>query len=563
MLEYIRILILLFSTVGYFLLFYKKKKIPIELIPIITFSSIGSVLYISGLMNVLKLGVVVILIYGLYNLRYINKNIFRDERLIYSISCFFIVVTAFFIILKNKLLEHYDNFSHWGLVVKNILENNSFPSFKSELIIFQSYSTGSASFIYYICKIIGNSSEGTMMFAQCLLILSCLYTLFIYFNKTNISKIVFIFLGCFYILISNILVIDLLVDTLIACLGIAAIIVIDRLKDDLLRCLIFTTSIFVFLSTVKSNGIYFIIIGWILIFYNIKRYQNILNMYKNFVLISIIPVVLLSYLWKAHVSYVFINGGQTKHAVSLSVYKKNLMEKGYDGVVTIAKNFIGHTLSYKNEFIYIGIIFIIILFIDRLLLKKKVNWLAPISILLIYIFYMFNLFLMYLVSMPADEIINLDSYDRYNLGIITYVIGLILIYYLKQENRRAGYYLLITIILYYPLYLHRDNIKPTLGIVNKSDLRYQMENIKDKNNIPDGKKYFIYLGDKNYSLGYSWFLARYTFLSNNVEVVNKDSKEELYKNLQNYDYIVLLENDNNIQLRLKNIKKDKVIIINV
>ena len=49
---------------------------------------------------------------------------------------------------------HYDNFSHWALIVKSMSLTNSFPSFKTDVIMFTSYPPGSAVFIYYFINII-------------------------------------------------------------------------------------------------------------------------------------------------------------------------------------------------------------------------------------------------------------------------------------------------------------------------------------------------------------------------------------------------------------------------
>ena len=54
---------------------------------------------------------------------------------------------------------HYDNFSHWAVVVKNMLITHRFPDAYSAMIDFKSYPLGSSSFLYYFCSVVG-SEEG-------------------------------------------------------------------------------------------------------------------------------------------------------------------------------------------------------------------------------------------------------------------------------------------------------------------------------------------------------------------------------------------------------------------
>lgn len=111
-------------------------------------------------------------------------------------NIFLIICTIFYYFMfKGKMLANPDDFSHWGQVAKIKIENDCMPNFKNaELIWFQSYPLGSASFIYYIYKVIG-FSEGHMIWAQILLELSSINTFFAYVKKKRVSSTVSI---CIY-----------------------------------------------------------------------------------------------------------------------------------------------------------------------------------------------------------------------------------------------------------------------------------------------------------------------------------------------------------------------------
>ena len=89
-LEYFRLLLLLFSTVGIFIFVRSKFRIPIELIPVTVFSSIGLLVFFSGILNIMKILCFIIFIFGFYGYRYL-KCVSTDKRFWISNSIFFVV----------------------------------------------------------------------------------------------------------------------------------------------------------------------------------------------------------------------------------------------------------------------------------------------------------------------------------------------------------------------------------------------------------------------------------------------------------------------------------------
>src|SRR5690606_8148309 len=83
----------------------------------------------------------------------------------------------FLVLLFQDNLTHYDNFSHWAIVLKQMLSTDAFPTPASNLIDFKNYPLGISSFIYYVCLFAGHS-QSVMLVAQGLLIFSCFYAMF-------------------------------------------------------------------------------------------------------------------------------------------------------------------------------------------------------------------------------------------------------------------------------------------------------------------------------------------------------------------------------------------------
>ena len=152
-----------------------------------------------------------------------------------------------FILLKDNLWIHYDNFSHWGIVAKEIVTYNQFPNFQSDLIQFQSYATGSASFIYYMSKITGLHSEGFMSVAQSWLVLSACFTFFVWISRNSKKYSIPVIMFIILLFIVNIQPYDLLVDTLLTSLALATINIIVFYQKSLQKITYQLSLIFLFL----------------------------------------------------------------------------------------------------------------------------------------------------------------------------------------------------------------------------------------------------------------------------------------------------------------------------
>ena len=80
---------------------------------------------------------------------------------------FFIVISAFiFRSVYGVEFTHYDNFSHWALMVKHLMIKKRFPNYSDTIFSHISYPPGASAFIYYFVLISGIKSEWFQMFVQ-------------------------------------------------------------------------------------------------------------------------------------------------------------------------------------------------------------------------------------------------------------------------------------------------------------------------------------------------------------------------------------------------------------
>lgn len=232
--QIVKILLVLISFTGYYIYAKRKLKIKEEFIPIIIFSSIGVLEFLAGILNFMKAMAVVICIVGVVIFikeLYLQIKSREKIKINFNIIIFILFAGLFAYLLKGIRLVHYDNFSHWGIVVKEILAENRLPNFLSSAITFKAYPTGTACFIYYICKFIGQT-EGVMLFAQSILILSSIYTVFAFCNKKKIINYIFGIIITIYMIIGNIFIDQLLVDTVLTAMGLGALVIIIEYKSD-------------------------------------------------------------------------------------------------------------------------------------------------------------------------------------------------------------------------------------------------------------------------------------------------------------------------------------------
>jgi len=254
------------SSIGFYLYTKEKTNIKKEFIPLIIISTITCIMFLAGILNFMKITGIILGVIGFYlaieEIYYIIKNK-RKLKIDFNLLIYLIMLCIFAYLLNDIKVIGYDNFSHWAIIVKDILINDKLPNFTSKVIIFKAYPPGTACFLYYVCTYIG-SSEDIMLFAQSILILSSIYTLFALCTKENKINWLIAILSTIYLLLGNIFITDLLVDTVLPVMGIAALIIIEYYKEENNKGLIYSIPILSALILVKNSGIFFVIIDLII-----------------------------------------------------------------------------------------------------------------------------------------------------------------------------------------------------------------------------------------------------------------------------------------------------------
>lgn len=230
--------LLFLSFPGYFFVVYRFGKVRKWFVPVVSMSGIGLVLFWGGLLNCLALTADLLLLGGVagfavFLVFFIRGEIHLPEGSLCGF-CFVLGTMAFALLSLNLKMIHYDNFSHWALIVKYLLSADRFPGADSILIPFRDYPPGSSLFIYYVCRFAGHS-QGMMILAQNSLIFACFYAVFgIVKERRRFLLYSFLGMGCAVLSYLNltIRINNLLVDFLLPLLAMASLAVSWRYREE-------------------------------------------------------------------------------------------------------------------------------------------------------------------------------------------------------------------------------------------------------------------------------------------------------------------------------------------
>ncbi|MBG9987744.1 lantibiotic ABC transporter permease [Aerococcaceae bacterium DSM 111176] len=436
LLTILRVSIFVFSLYGGSRFFFEQIQISRLFSWITHILTIIIVLYIMAYFDLLELTVYLLFGlstgYGIYSLirRLYLKEFEKTNLTTVNLWMFFYCILIG-LTLWGTYLEHYDNFSHWALIVKFLFTENSLPDATHEIISYNSYPMGTSLYLYYAVKIAG-FSDNVMLLGHFSFIASAIYAMFAVIRDR--SRVMIIFLMGLGITLFNIYNIsirmnNLLVDFVLPVLALAGISMVFSTRHQPLKM-----SILVFLTTavlclVKSSGMIFAVIVWCYYLYQIIKIHVVQRKDWKILGISLLTVVLsltpILY-WNV---YVKANFPVTKHEVSLTTYQTIFNEKDNTVIQEILDKIINYFFDMGQLSTQGLILFNVILLISFLVIRfylKRPNSLLKMLVLgnFIYIVYYLGIVFMFLFSMPVEEAVNLAGIERYTSSMIIFILGL-------------------------------------------------------------------------------------------------------------------------------------------
>lgn len=435
---YVRLLFLCLSIFGYILFLKKQCKIDLAFGPAMTVLFIMGVVFLGGIIGLLQWVTYLVLILGLALLVWmlIKKPATDWKSILTNPSLIFLTISGIYLYLRfhNRILYSYDDFSHWGLMVKSMLSNNGFPTAANSFITFQSYPPGSACWIYFVSRAVG-TSEGLYLFAQAMLTLACLSPLFGFFKKRRWYDLLLPLAGVVLIYTNALDPNCLGVDVLLAAAGLASVLTIYRYRDRLASHYLLILPMVFSTILIKNSGIYFSLVSMALCLYYLYEQKSAAKRVKIIaaLVLVIVPIIILL-LWRTHVSASFEDGLATKHAMSL----QNFLGK-WEGNKTHAADMLKVILllminPLKNSTIIVLGGLIVIAVLEALIRRDQKANQRNITLILVLVLctvlYEIGVAGMYLFSMSSAEFFynNGGDYIRYNSTMVGFLCGILIAY---------------------------------------------------------------------------------------------------------------------------------------
>ncbi len=600
--SYILPLLLSIFATGMLSVLFKKR---FEIMLPITYMLMAITVYIFEIFNLFEIGFYIIILFALAfpiyliyckfknkSIKNIFKNVFTPGFII-----FLIVYTFIYILNFNRGYNVWDEFSHWGVMVKETFSLKDFyNSPKSILQVHADYPPIITIFETIWCMISNGYKESFVYTSIQMLGLSMLFPFLskLKFDK-SINFVVKILLLTICIITMPILITvgeaqfysTIYTDVILGIsLAYGLSLVYTSEKYD--KFLIFNLSLlFSFIILTKQIAIVFImlIIGNLLLNLIIKYHKNIVNAIKNnykkiiiyTCILIVIPIVLM-YIWNSITKSNGIEGqfvlSKIKLGKLIPIYR-GIWGEAYQNQAI--HNFIDAILSnYKfvnTSFISFGYIQLILLscllvyFVGKFSKNKldvNRNKSLIVTIIVGAIGYAFTLLVLYVFTFDSYEAPRLASIYRYvNTYWCAIFITICLIYvYCNSDKKTNILYILVPLSIIYIFWFDSNvfkTFKPVLTYSSNSQVvKEDVDNIK-KYIKDNDEKVFVIAQNTD---GLITFLMQYLLVPNkmntqfysigekygNGDVWTKDiTSEEWIKELRNYDYLYLYNIDDNFK----------------
>ncbi|HML68053.1 MAG TPA: hypothetical protein PKA81_06600 [Clostridia bacterium] len=591
LLTLLRLTAFLLSAVGYVALARAYWKITPRASYIFVFSAQALIIYFAGLVGVLSYAAYALFGGGIVLLVALILN--KKIKLAYNASSLSAINLAFIAVfgaitasLIDTFFVHYDNFSHWAVVVKYMLVTDRFPDAASAIIDFKSYPLGSSSFLYYVGRIVGNG-EGVMLIGQAILLFAGFYAIFgVIRDQKRFLLAALLGLGCSTMAYFNISIRinNLLVDFLLPVLALAAIGVLLVERKRFFTACLAVLPVLGLLAIVKNTGVFFALLGYVFLLYRSIQFQNADAKLRPFfwgalvtIVLSLVPLIL----WSAHTSVAFPSDAG-KFSYDFQSISSFALDKTPDQISYIVQLFL-YTATQLSQLPTLGFVIfngvaIICFLIARFVFHKKWKLMQTLLLLdLAVVLYYGGILVMYILAMPLDEALRLAGFDRYASSMILFLIGAVTMrltmdmensFYQQQGDRRdyrafrsltsKNIYQAVTVVL-----------SLAAGLILLSELNGMNSNrdayhdtlparvsalTGDNWHAPDNDtRYLFYSSDKDnevssYELPY---VGRYFLFAAQVDAVSQFTDDAFMGQIQTYDKFAILESTPAIRAYMK------------
>lgn len=554
-----------------------KKRIE-QVIPVAVLVVI-LIIYVFGLLDNLRLGVEVVLILtavglaflGMTVLKFDKKNKLKELRGYILTSGLVIYIGLFALsifINKDRILQNYDEFNHWAVIVKNMFMYNSYGTNSESIVAFNEYPPFTAIFQYLFLDINNVYSEDIIIMAQNILYFSIIIpiTKNIRWNK-SFRKIfiilpLMIFVPMFFY--EN-FYLDILVDAILGVMFAYTIYAAYDEKDVAFKYVQICTGI-IMLALTKTSGIGLAVLALIIILIkvilNYKNDKKILKRELKLLAVITIIAIILTSIW-----YVKVNTAKKRWNFEQYIKSENLKPEEQKQV---AKSFgmsviFNQTITERKLTVFMTIIvFVCVQVYTIFIIKDKDFTYYSLAMMCSIPIYLIMLLITYVTIFIPMEAIQLTCFERYTCTILlAYAIFQMFVLSAREEKHfgKAVLLALTVTITLMPLsnitekYIYAKNFKNTSKI--NRDIYTKFRKYADKIDVKDT---VLYIMGPKANIEYQTALNNYITMPITIDkaIVGNFSKvEELEKVAENYDYVFVYRMKEESKETVKTIFEDE------
>lgn len=591
-----------------------KKDISIERVIPCTIISIVLIIYVFGLINLLKFGVYfVFALFILFTVLLIVdfiKGKIRCKTFIKviikpSICIWIICVLGLFIYYNGRMIASWDEFSHWGDVVKMMYYNNIYNTNPASLSVARAYPPVMSIFQYFVENLsLSGFKEHYLYCAYQAFVISLIIPFIKDIKWKEIVKIILIlmivllapivffaspyfyyntiyidpFLGILFgFVIANIFITKEYDRFSIVSISLALFAL--TLTKDIAPVFSFICILFVFFKHVILDNNYKLLKKISKI--NIKRFFN-----KTKPLWIFLAVVTASYLtWKINV-VLNVKGSSMGNPSTIKDVIDALLRFENTYRVTVVNNYVKRLSSYSfikmgniYSVTFVFILLSIIIYKNEDIKAKKHALFGFLSIYIGEVLYIFLMLVLYILMFSKYEALSLASFERYLgiylIAILYFIIFITIFRSIEQKKYTSLIVLLIFIILNTNVSLVKNNF------INYKEITYSTQvmrkqysdaakSIRSKVDLHKKYKFYIIVQNstgaekwmlryeirdilKEMNEGFNWSLGEKYSEGDiwTLDISKGEFKKILFK--ENYDYVYLYKIDDKFINRFGNI----------
>lgn len=541
-------------------------------------------LYIFAMLGGLRIGIWVVTTLGVLLLiarlvlGYLGKVSFHYEGLHFFDAWMIFLGFVMALVLFRSPLIHYDNFSHWATIVKFMTYTGHLPGASDTIISFTSYPPATALFITQFVTFTGFHA-GTMLVAQFILIWAASYAIFATLRDRTRglnSMLLCLTIAISYVFNINIRLNNLLVDYVLAILTVAALVGIFVYQR---QPHIQAAHVALFSGTlllVKNSAAFFVAI---IVFYYLyrlikqspaghwfKKTLRVAGLWLSTLAVGALPFIW----WEIHVKLTFT---ASKHEINAQAYSNQLSHDGLHGFISIGQQFLKQIFSLGSlstqGFLALNILLISGWAIIKYACHHPNNLPKLLGLLdLASLLYYFSLLGMYVLSMPYDEAITLDGFERYmsTVVVLNLFIGAMALVRLIDEafyeqnfddrsprNFRSiwtknGYQFASFLVTFFAIIMMYSEINGTnfTNNYNRHTVPVMLTKVAQPwTKLNDTKILIVDPSQVEVTTYYAGYLANYYFFTNNAtgQAVFSKHAATFRKNLQQYAYVAVPKRD--------------------